>query len=158
MDPASRKTLGQLLATRRVASLGTLHEGAPFVSMVLVAPWPEGNGLLLHVSRMAAHTQDLARDPRASVMLCAPEVEGEPPQALPRLTMQGEAIPMPAGSADEAPARAVYLARFPDSEPLLDFPDFSFLLFRPGSARLVAGFARAFNVAPAELWTALRDA
>lgn len=157
MDPASRKTLGHLLATRRVAALGTLHDGAPFVSMVLVAPWPERNGLLLHVSLRAAHTRDLARDPRASLMLCAPEVEGEGPEALPRLTLQGEATPVPAGSGDEAAARAVYLARFPDSEPLLDFPDFSFLLVRPGAARLVAGFARAFDVAPAELWAALRD-
>jgi putative heme iron utilization protein len=157
MDPTSRKTLGHLLATRRVAALGTLRDGAPFVSMVLVAPWPDANGLLLHVSRLAAHTRDMVRDARVSVMLGAPEVDGEDPQALPRVTIQGESLPVPEGSDDAARARAVYLARFPDSEPLLDFPDFSFHLVRPASARLVAGFARAFTVAPAELWRALAE-
>ena len=40
MDDASLQLLAQLIRTQRVASLGTLRDGSPFVSMVLYAPRP----------------------------------------------------------------------------------------------------------------------
>jgi len=40
-----------------VASLGTLHGGAPSVSMVPVAPAADGPGFLIHVSRLTRVTR-----------------------------------------------------------------------------------------------------
>lgn len=126
-----------------VAALGTLHGGAPFVSMVPVAPEP-GRGFLIHVSRLASHTRDLEADPRASLMWMAPLDEEADPLALPRVTVGCHAEPVPGGEADAA-ARA-YLARFPQAEPLIGFGDFGFWRLRPESARLVAGFGRASSL------------
>lgn len=155
MDPVSSRMLGDLLATRSVAALGTLRDGAPYVSMVLVAPDPAARTLLIHVSRLSPHTQDLLKDPRLSLMIVGAEAEGEDPQTLPRVTVRGEAAAVPAGSEDDAAARAVYLARFPEAEPLLELPDFSFFRIKPAAVRFVAGFARAFNLTPDALWEAL---
>jgi hypothetical protein len=40
-------------------------------------------------------------------------------------------------------AREVYLARFPETEPMTHFGDFSFVAIQPISARQVAGFGTA---------------
>lgn len=142
MQPTNPDILASLLRVP-VAALGTLHEGAPSVSMVPAAPEP-GLGFLIHVSRLASHTRDLEADPRASLMWMAPLDEEADPLALPRVTVPCLAEPVPGGEADAA-ARA-YLARFPQAEPLMGFGDFGFWRLRPGSARLVAGFGRALSL------------
>ena len=48
--------LQQLIHGRTIAALGTLHQGIPFVSMVPYAVAGDGS-FILHVSRLAAHTQ-----------------------------------------------------------------------------------------------------
>jgi hypothetical protein len=40
-------------------------------------------------------------------------------------------------------AREVYLARFPEAEPMTHLGDFSFVAIQPISARQVAGFGTA---------------
>ena len=52
MEPNAESMLRTLLAMP-VAALGTLRDGAPFVSMVPVVPAPDGAGFLIHVSRLA---------------------------------------------------------------------------------------------------------
>ena len=94
---------------------GTLHEGAPFVSMVPVAWRPDG-AALIHVSALAPHTRDLRLHPAVSLMLLAPRVPGDDPQALARVTLQAEAVELAAGSAAADAAAAVYRARFPRAE------------------------------------------
>ncbi|HTS00890.1 MAG TPA: pyridoxamine 5'-phosphate oxidase family protein [Thermoanaerobaculia bacterium] len=152
MDPLSKNLLFSLVSRSRVAALGTLHDGAPFVSMVLAAPDPTWSEWFLHVSRLASHTQDLLEDPRASLMLAQPDTGGNDPQQLARLTLVGKAVELSDGSAEEDSAKAVYLARFPEMAELVDqLADFSFWAVRPSSARFVGGFARAFTLAPEAL-------
>ena len=86
MDPTAEAMLDILLAIP-VAALGTLRDGAPFVSMVPVVPGPDGSGFLIHVSRLAQHTRDLLADARVSLLLMAPLTEDQDPLALPRLTL-----------------------------------------------------------------------
>jgi putative heme iron utilization protein len=50
--------LQRLVYGRMIAALGTLHQAAPFVSMVPYAVAQNGN-FILHVSGLAAHTQDM---------------------------------------------------------------------------------------------------
>lgn len=145
-----------LLRAQPLAALGTLHGGRPFVSMVPVAPLDDGSGLVIHVSALASHTHDLHRDPRVSLMLMA--APGEPPQATARLTLQGEALPCPADDPLHGEARRVYLARFPDSEPMFGFGDFALFVIRPDAARWVGGFGRAVSLRAEVLAEVLRRA
>lgn len=142
MTPTQSDLLKALFAVP-VAALGTLYDGAPFVSMVPAAPEP-GRGFLLHVSRLASHTRDLEADGRASLMWMAPLDETADPLALPRVTVACRAEPVPGGEA--AAAARAYLARFPQAEPLVGFGDFSFWRLGPESGRLVAGFGRALGL------------
>jgi hypothetical protein len=146
VSPEHAAQLAALVRGRSVAALGTLHEGAPFVSMVPFALLPDGSAFVVHVSRLAAHTRDMAADPRVSLLVMQPEGGGTAPQALARLTVQGEAAGMPKGSEAEAGCRGAYLARFPEAAPLTEFGDFSFFAIRAAQARFVAGFAQAMSV------------
>jgi heme iron utilization protein len=149
MDPASRKVLFDLVTQARAAALGTLHDGAPFVSMVLTATDPSHSVWFIHVSRLSGHTQDLLKDGRVSLMLAMPDTPDKDPQQLARLTLVGQATELESGSPEEASAKEIYLDRFPQMAKIVDqLGDFSFWVIRPKTARFVGGFARAFTLDP----------
>ena len=149
MDSPSKNLLFRLVSNSRVASLGTLHDGAPSVSLVLAAPDPGHSVWFLHVSRLASHTGDLVKDRRVSLMLAMPDTGEKDPQQLARLTLTGEATELPADSAEEASAKEIYVAKFPHMAGIVEeLGDFSFWVVRPKSARFVGGFARAFTLDP----------
>ena len=145
MDSNTAAALQALLAGP-VASLGTLREGAPFVSMVPVAPAPDGSGFLIHVSQLAQHTRDMLADDRISLMFMAPAEDNQDPLALPRVTVQGRAEEIPAETPRHDASARAYLARFPQAEMTLGLGDFSFFLLRPTAGRLVLGFGRALSL------------
>ncbi len=152
METAERRTLARLIASGRWAALATYGEGVPLASMVACAGEPGFAGFLLHLSRLSLHTRNLLAFPSASIAISEPDTARvRDPQTLARVSIQGEARPLPEDSPGYAEARALYEKRFPDSSPLFGFGDF--LLFRlvPREARFVAGFARAYTVRPAEL-------
>ena len=134
----------RLLRARTTAALGTLREGAPFVSMVPYAL--AADGFILHASKLAAHTRDMLADTRVSLLVAQAEGGGTSALALKRVTVQGQARRVPAASPDHAGLKAVYLERFPDAEPMFGFADFSIFLVRPESARFVAGFGQAHSL------------
>jgi heme iron utilization protein len=138
--------LAQLVRARSTAALGTLHDGAPFVSMVPYAIAGDGAGFLIHVSRLAAHTRDISADTRVSLLVSQAEGGDTSPLALVRVTVQGEAQEIPRDSAEHAAYGAAYRDRFPDSEPMFGFGDFSLFLIRPVSARFIAGFGQAHSL------------
>lgn len=148
--------LGDLLAARQVAALGTLHDGAPYVSMVPFAMLEDGSAFLIHVSELAAHTQDMLTDPRVSLLIVQSESAETLPQSLARLTVLGEARQIDEESADHAPAMARYLERFPDSAPMFQFADFSLFAIRAASFRWIGGFAAAQSLTPEEFAAAVR--
>jgi putative heme iron utilization protein len=93
---------------------------------------------LLLISTMAVHTQNLAADPRASLLVTQPGGEREPLAAA-RLTLMGRAQPLPDG---EGPAgRALYLARHPTAAAWVDFGDFAFWRLAVDDLYFVGGFA-----------------
>jgi hypothetical protein len=158
-EPRLTAALRELLATQRIAALGTLDEtGAPFVSMVPFAVLPLAGELVIHVSGLAAHTRNLQRQPRASLMVCQAEAAGEPVHALPRVTLDVNALACEPGSDAYGAARAAYLARFPEAEPMTALGDFRFLRLVPGGARQVAGFGAARSIDADELRQALGPA
>lgn len=154
MDLLSKKSLFSLVSSARVAALGTLHDGAPFVSMVLAAPDPTYSVWFIHVTRLSAHTQDMAKDARVSLMLGMPDTGEKDPQQLARLTLVGRAVELADGSAEEDSAKAIYLEKFPQMAQIVEqMGDFSFWVIRPETARFVGGFARAFTLTPEALRT-----
>ncbi|MGK2954045.1 MAG: HugZ family protein [Thiobacillus sp.] len=151
MNPASAQTLRDLLRTQQVAALGTLHKGQPYVSMVPFALLHGGSEFVIHVSQLAAHTQDMLAHPQVSLLVIAPPAPEIMAQELARITVQGKAVQFVAGTPEHAAAKAAYLARFPQSEMMFGFSDFSLFAIVPGSIRFVGGFAQATTLSPETL-------
>eukprot|EP01036_Dinobryon_divergens_P041960 gene41960-55674_t len=107
-----------LLRTQPVASLATLHKGAPAVSMVPFALLPDGTGFVIHVSQLATHTQDMLHNPAVALLVTAPLAAADSPLALPRASVQGQARQCTPHSPAYEQARQTYLAKLPDAEPL----------------------------------------
>lgn len=146
MTEAAEAELKQLLRGRSVAALGTLHAGAPYVSMVPYAIAHGGSALIVHVSRLASHTKDMHADPRVSLLVMQQEGGGISALALPRASIQGTAHEVAADAPELPGFTAAYLGRFPDASPLFDFGDFSLFRIQPESVRFVAGFGKAHSL------------
>lgn len=136
-DPAAVVTTARTLLSKAPrASLATLTmTGAPYASLVLTADDGAGAPLLL-LSDLAEHTKNLARDPRAALLVESVE-QADEPLAAPRATFLGEAARF-----DDAAAKASFVARHPSAATYAGFKDFA--LYRLAIARIhvVAGFGR----------------
>jgi putative heme iron utilization protein len=154
MNAEELATIATLIRSQRIAALGTLREASPFVSMVAYTAEPDFGGLLLHLSRLAAHTRLLLSAPHSSLLIHERDDGRDDPQTLARITLLGAATPIASESAGYPAARASYLARLPAAAPLFDFPDFALFRFVPSQARYIGGFARAFTLAPEHLYKA----
>jgi heme iron utilization protein len=157
MKPEHAQTLRDLVRTQQVAALGTLHAGQPYVSMVPFALLPGGVSFIIHVSQLAAHTNDMLAHPQVSLLVIAPPTHEVMAQELTRITVQGEAVQLPAGTPEHAAAKAAYLARFPQTEMLFGFSDFSLFAIVPESIRFVGGFAQASTISPETLASVLNE-
>jgi heme iron utilization protein len=154
MQESDAAALKSLIQQQPVAALATLHKGEPAVSMVPFAVMPSGQ-LVIHVSRLATHTQDMQITPAVALLITAHPESAQTPLALPRVSIQGTVHPCPKDSPDYATARSVYLARFAEAEELFSFTDFSLVMITPTSVRYVAGFGRAMSLTPERFSAAL---
>jgi putative heme iron utilization protein len=156
MDPDTARSLRQLLATRPVASLATLHHGEPALSMVPFVLPTGDTRLVIHVSALATHTRDLLQHVRVALLVMAEPDDATLAQALPRVALQADAQVLERDGTDHAAARAAYLQRFPQAAPIFELGDFSLVALHPVAARLVAGFGRAHSLVGAALADWLR--
>lgn len=156
MNPEQTRTLRRLFDGQRIASLGTLHEGEPYVSMVPFALQADASAFVIHVSQLSSHTQDMVESPRVSLLVMAPEPGAAPALALARVTIQGLAEHQTASTPGHSSAREAYLSRFPQAVDTFALPDFLLFAIRPSSIRFIAGFAQAFTLTPAAFAAALR--
>ena len=147
----------KLLRAIRSGTLATLdrNTGHPFASLVNVATDADGSPLIL-VSRLSTHTANLERDGRCSVLLA--ETGKGDPLAHPRLTVLGAFVQVERETADKARVRRRFLARHPKSELYAGFGDFAFWRMNVVSAHLNGGFARAADLAAADVLTDMADA
>jgi hypothetical protein len=148
MPEAIDRAVRELIEAQRIASLGTLHDGEPYVSMVPFAVLADGPEFVVHVSALAAHTKDMLADSRVSLLVIAPDNPGIAPQATARLTIQGDAAQLDESEARHAAAKRAYMDRFPQSAQTFALPDFSIFLIRPRALRFVGGFAQAKSLTP----------
>jgi hypothetical protein len=112
----------------------------PYASLVTVAWGTDGSPLFLF-STLSDHTRNLARDPRAALLIEEASRRANP-QTGPRVTLIGRIAPCAEG-ADEATARRRFLARHPEAARYAGFGDFRFYRMTVESAHYVGGFARA---------------
>lgn len=147
---ATAKTLLRRSLTGALATLMP-DGGAPYASLVNIATEASGAPLLL-ISRLAVHTQNILVDSRVSLLL--DERDGGDPMALTRIMIGGQAEAV----ENPAEARRRYLARHPDAETFVDFPDFGFFRIAPSSVHVVAGFGRITDIAGSALLTDLTGA
>jgi len=135
-----------LLAQSRICFLSTRGKQGPETSM---APYAlHGGNILLHLSGLAKHFSNIKTSPDIGLMICTPETAGESPLGLPRLSLQGVVAPVSDGLLERA--KAVYLARLPDAEPLFAFADFRLFQFEPEHIHWVGGFGKARTVSLAQ--------
>jgi putative heme iron utilization protein len=146
------KAAKRLLREVGTGALGTLaSDGAPYVSLVTVATLPGGAPVLL-LSKLARHSQNIARDARVSLLLAADDREGDR-LAGARISIIGSIEK----TGDPAAARR-FLARHPSAQVYAGFADFSFFRIGIESAHLVAGFGRIVDIAAKDLLTPLDGA
>jgi putative heme iron utilization protein len=117
------------------AALGTSLDGAPYVSLVLVAFDIDASPLLM-LSDLAQHTRNIRADGRVSLLF---DDTGGLADALTgaRLTALGRAAP-----CGDARALARYVARHPSAARYAGFGDFRLYRVTVERGHLVAGFGR----------------
>jgi putative heme iron utilization protein len=138
-----------LMHAQATAALGTLMngapmDGAPYVSLVLVA-FDAGGAPLLLLSRLAQHTKNLLADPRVSLLFDG-TAGLEDPLTGPRLTVLGAAAPCP-----DPEALQRYLARHPSAAAYAGFGDFQLYRVSIERGHVVAGFGKIAWIEAAEL-------
>ena len=146
------RTLVELGRTGALSTLSRRHPGHPFGSVMPYALDARGRPLFL-ISSLAMHTQNLQVDRRASLLVSQAVEPGGDPLAAGRVTLVGEAAPLPA--ADRAAARAAYLAWHPNAQYWVDFEDFAFYRLELLDVYFVGGFA-AMDWVGAEQYLAAR--
>jgi putative heme iron utilization protein len=143
-----------LLAGTNVATLATLSDdGGPWGSMVTYAALPDGSPVLC-VSQLAEHGRNLARDPRASLVVVDPAAV-EDPLATGRVTLAGT-VHVPEGDA-HAQARSAYLAAVASGRYYIDYTDFSLYVLAVERVRWVGGYGRMSSAAGDDYRTAQAD-
>jgi heme iron utilization protein len=108
--------------------------GYPFATALPFATDAQHRPVLL-ISTLAEHTQNLAADPRASLLVRVALAEGE----VVRATVVGNVAPIEA----EPLLVERYLRYQPDAERLLQFGDFRFFRLEPVRIRIIGGFGQA---------------
>lgn len=140
---APEKTARALYATQRFAALGTvMPDGSPYVSLVQSAVGPTG-GIVMFLSDLAQHTQNITKNPQASVLIDGTEGEAQNRLAGARLTVLGRVQPDACTATAEA-----FFSRHPDSMAWRMFKDFNMHLLTPERAHMVGGFGQIDWLSP----------
>ena len=128
----------RLMRLARTGALATLEAagGAPLTTLIGVASDFDGAPLFL-MSTLSRHTRNLARDPRASLLLTGAHERGDPLNH-PRVTLSGRV------EQTAAPrAKVRYLQRNPKAHLYAGFADFALYELRIDDVHFNGGFGRA---------------
>jgi hypothetical protein len=151
MDPESARKLARMIRQKRVAALGTLNEGAPFVSMIAYVTAPDFSVFYIHASRLAQHTRDMLQNPQVGLMIAESDPGEGDPQTLARVSIRGAVAAVVPDAPGYGDIRALYLARFPAAALTFQLGDFVLYRIQAESARYVAGLGKTFNLTPQHL-------
>ena len=150
--PSHAERSRTLVASRTTGTLCTIARepaGYPYGSLVTFAL--DGGAPVFLISKLAAHTQHLEADPRASLLVA--EDHAEDPLANGRVTLVGDA----ARVEDDASARSAFLAVHPGAAYYVDFSDFAFWRLTVASVRYIGGYGRMSWIDATEFCEAAPD-
>jgi putative heme iron utilization protein len=125
--------------------------------MVPYSETPDLSAFLIHISRLALHTQDILNDARVGLMIAEPDNSSRNPQSTPRVSIQGHAGLVPRASAHYDAYADSYLHKFPDAAMTFSLGDFELYRIDAQSARFVAGFGQIFNFGRLDFEAAAKD-
>ena len=132
MDAIQEKTLADLIRTERYAALGTLRDGAPFVSMILYAVSPDFQAFYTLIRKLAHHTQDILKNPLVSLMLIETgDGVSDDTQQLARISINGNAFAISPDDPELESIQSRYLEKYPQTAFNLTLKDFSFYRIIP---------------------------
>src|SRR5580658_764020 len=136
----------RLMRLARTGALATLEAagGGPLTTLVGVASDFDGAPLFL-MSTLSRHTRNLARDPRASLLLTGSHDRGDPLNHA-RVTLGGR-VELEAASR----AKSRYLQRNRKAALYAGFADFGMYRLRVESVHFNGGFGRAGALTPADV-------
>jgi putative heme iron utilization protein len=136
----------RLIRLARTGALATLEAGAgaPLTTLVGVASDFDGAPVFL-MSTLSRHTRNLARDPRASLLLTGRHERGDPLNH-PRVSLGGVVE-----RCEDARAKVRYLRRNPKAGLYAGFADFAVFRLQIEDLHFNGGFGRAAPLAPAEV-------
>lgn len=154
IQPADQeaKTLARQLFQLRHGALAWIDPvtGGPGISRIALGQHPQF-GLITFVSNLAAHTPALLAHPDCAVMLGDPGEKGDP-LTHPRLMVRARAKFIAPSAPERSDLAQCWLKDHPKAKLYIDFADFAFAQFEITSALLNGGFARAFHLAPSDLF------
>ena len=129
----------QLLLTSYEGVLSSHSQYMPGYPFGSVAPFclDEHGQIVILISELAQHTKNLKADPRCSLLVMG---EGEDVQSAARLTVVGDAEPVPAADIEAIACR--YYRYFPQSLDFHRIHDFSCWRIKPVKYRYIGGFGR----------------
>jgi len=133
-----------LLDTTRVGMLATAGEVFPLASAVPFIALKGWTELLLHISTLAAHTRNLLRDPRLSLLIMETDDPQKNPLALKRLSLLGTASPIDPQTPTYDGLARQFTDRFPDAAITMSLADFQLWRLDIQAAQFIAGFGRAY--------------
>ncbi len=155
-EPTLAERARTLVHIGQVGSLSTHSRkatGYPFGSIMPYAPDADGRVTFL-ISSMAMHTQNVLQDPRASLLVTPPKVEGDPLGAS-RVTLVGDCLAVT--EAENEGVRSLYLSRHANARHWVDYGDFSFFRLDPQAVYMVGGFGVMGWVSATDYRAALPD-
>jgi hypothetical protein len=103
------------------------------------------------ISSMAMHTQNLAQDSRASLLITPPDVAGDPLGSA-RVTLLGSV-----GEVPREEVRDLYLSRYENAKYWQDFSDFAFYRLGISGVYFIGGFGVMGWIAADDYRSALPD-
>jgi len=147
-DAAVAREARRLYAENLQGILSTLSQelaGYPFGSVATFTPDRQGRPLIF-ISDLAQHTRNIKADARVSLTLIE---AGDDIQASGRLTLVGDAKPVPEEEGEAVAAR--YFRRFPQATAYRQAHDFHFYRIELVLLRYIGGFGRIHWLAPQAL-------
>jgi len=146
LDIAFQKSLIRLIKSQSVASLGSLRDGGPQVTMVTYTVVDDFSAFTIFISRLAHHTQNLLADSRASLMIVEENPTTRDPQEWGRVSIIGTAEVVVKDSPHYQTLLEGHIKRFPRAAFNIQLGDFELFEMKPTKARYVAGFGAIFNL------------
>jgi len=134
-EPSAEELAFKLVSDTKVGTACTTHEKGPFGSVMPYAVDAEGRPLIF-ISTLAIHTQNIEKNPKASLFVTTPSKEAE--LDSPRVTLMGEFEKVPDG--DLKAVKEIYFKRFPDAKIYEEFHDFAFYRLKIKDIYYVGGF------------------